>query len=71
MEAQWQAAGFDIRSNPGVIATLFNIGFTKSLPNANPQIGGAPITAGGTTYAFGELGNDFYASGELIDLFPR
>ncbi|KND47013.1 MAG: hypothetical protein AB199_01100 [Parcubacteria bacterium C7867-004] len=69
--AQWANAGFDIDENPEAIVTLFNIGFAKSIPNANPQVGGAPITAGGMTYAFGELGANFYRSGELLDIFPR
>ena len=71
VEAQWQKSGFDIHSNPAVIATLFNIGFANSKPNASPQVGGAPITIGGTTYLFGELGADFYASDELTNIFPK
>jgi len=34
VEAQWQKAGFDISQNPGAVATLFNIGFQGSRPNA-------------------------------------
>lgn len=68
---QWQRAGFDISGNADALVTLFNIGFSNSRPNANPQAGGAPITVGGHTYAFGELGGDFYESSELLDIFPR
>ena len=70
IEAQWQKAGFDISKNPGVIVTLFNIGFQHSLPNANPQPGGAVISSGGNNYTYGELGADFYASSQLTDIFP-
>lgn len=67
--AQWQKAGIDISKNPGVIATLYNIGFGASKPHANPQIGGVPITIEGKTYSFGELADDFYHSGELVKYF--
>jgi hypothetical protein len=32
--------------------------------------GGAIITTGGQNYTYGELGQDFYNSGELTDIFP-
>lgn len=70
IEAQWTKAGFDISNNPAAIATLFNIGFQGSHPNATPQAAGALITTGGTQYAYGILGGDFYASNELTDIFP-
>ncbi len=69
--AQWSASGFDISDNPEAMVTLFNIGFAKSNPNPNPQAGGAPVSAGGQTYAFGQLGADFYHSDELLSLFGR
>lgn len=69
--AQWKQAGFDISNNPEALVTLFNIGFAKSVPNASPQAGGAPITVGGTTYSFGTLGASFYRSDELRDIFPH
>lgn len=69
--AQWNGEGFDISKNPGAVVTLFNIGFKKSLPNSNPQLGGAPITTGGQTYTYGELGSKFFASKELRDIFPN
>ena len=71
IEAQWQKAGFDITHNPETVVTLFNIGFGKSNPNKNPVAGGAPITVGGKTYSYGELGSDFYYSDQLIDVFPK
>ncbi len=71
IESQWRAQGFDVSQNPGVIATLFNIGFQGSHPNGAPVVAGAAITAGGQTYLFGELGVDFYNSDELTDIFPK
>ena len=71
IESQWTRAGFDISHNPGVIVTLFNIGFQGSHPNSHPQSGGAGIVTGGRGYTYGELGADFYNSNELIDVFPR
>ena len=69
--AQWQQAGFSLANSPGAIVTLFNIGFEKSHPNAAPQTAGAPITVGGTTYAFGELGERFFLSDQILAEFPR
>ncbi len=71
LEAQWQKAGFQISERPDVIATLFNIGFEHSHPNANPEVGGAVITIATTTYSFGGLAADFYASEQLVGEFPR
>ena len=51
--------------------TLFNIGFSKSVPNKNPVAGGAPIELGGKTVLYGELGSNFYYSDELLDVFPK
>lgn len=66
----WRIAGFPIDDNPGVLVTLFNLGFDKSNPHAVPETGGAPVTIEGNTYTFGQLGEEFYYSGELVDLFP-
>lgn len=66
IEKQWANAGFPIENKPGVIATLYNIGFINSKPNANPQIGGAEIDINKTTYSFGGLAESFYDSNELI-----
>ncbi len=68
---QWKAAGIDISNNPGVIATLFNVGFSHSLPHADPQIGGAEIDINGKAYSFGGLAAEFYNSSELTDVFPQ
>jgi len=70
VESQWSTAGFDISHNAGAVVTLFNIGFQNSHPHANPMPGGAYITTGGQNYTYGELGQDFYSSSELTDLFP-
>ncbi len=71
IEAQWRAAGFPIDSDIAVLSTLYNIGFQHSNPNPNPQVGGAAITAGDTTYSFGGLAQDFYDSEFLTDIFPK
>ncbi len=71
IEAQWAKAGFDIKDNPEVVVTLFNIGFKASHPNADPKIAGSTITIGGSNYSFGKLGTLFYRSDELTDIFPR
>lgn len=70
-ESQWKNAGYDISKKPEILATLFNIGFEHSKPNASPSSGGAAITVGSTTYSFGALAKAFYDSNELIDIFPR
>lgn len=69
--AQWERAGFDISNDANAVVTLFNIGFENSNPNPTPQAGGASITVGGRSYAFGQLGGEFYRSDELTDSFPR
>ena len=67
---QWQNSGYDISNSPGIIATLYNLGFNRSIPKANPAIGGAPIMVGEREYSFGQLGEEFYYSGELMTEFP-
>lgn len=69
--AQWERAGYDISDRAGILATLYNLGFHYSKPNANPQIGGAPVMVGGKQYSFGALAEAFYNSDELIDIFPK
>lgn len=71
IEEQWQAQGFDISENPEAIATLFNVGFQASKPNASPRAAGAVIETGGHSYSYGELGGLFYNSNELTDAFPK
>ncbi len=69
--SQWNKAGFPISDRPEILATLFNIGFTNSKPNADPQVGGAEISIGTSTYSFGGLAGSFYYSDKLINDFPR
>ena len=68
--SQWRAQGFSLAENPGVLATLYNIGFTHSRPNANPQMGGAELVMGGRQISFGRLAHEFYYSSELLEEFP-
>lgn len=68
--AQWERAGFPIEGDPYAAVTLFNIGFANSRPNGDPQPGGATISVGGRSYAFGTLGGAFYESEELRDILP-
>ena len=67
IQMQWQRAGFSLTNTPGAVVTLFK----KSNPNAAPQTAGAPITVGGRTYTFGELGEKFFLSDEILAEFPR
>jgi hypothetical protein len=71
IEEQWKRAGFDISNNPEAVATLFNIGFKASNPNAHPRAAGSVIQTGGRAYSYGALGGLFYESGELAGEFPR
>ncbi len=68
--AQWKASGYDISTRPEVLSTLYNLGFNRSIPKPNPGVGGAPITINGKEYSFGQLGYEFYYSGELLNEFP-
>lgn len=68
---QWKSAGYDISTKPAILATLYNIGFANSKPNADPQSGGAEIKIGEKIYSFGSLANEFYNSNELSDEFPK
>lgn len=67
---QWKRAGYDISDRPDILCTLFNLGFWCSKPKENPRCGGSHVSVGGVTYTFGVLGNDFFYSGELSDIFP-
>ncbi|MBQ3580677.1 MAG: hypothetical protein II975_06795 [Bacteroidales bacterium] len=67
---QWKRAGYDISDRPDILFTLFNVGFSQSHPNPEPQCGGSHINVSGHTYTFGAIGFDFYYSGELADAFP-
>lgn len=70
VEAQWKNAGYDISNHPEIVSTLYNLGFNRSIPKANAQAGGSPITVNGVTYTFGDIGYEFYYSGELANIFP-
>lgn len=67
---QWKRAGYDISNRPDVLFTLFNVGFSQSIPKKDPQCGGSHISVDGKIYTFGAIGFDFYYSGELADVFP-
>ncbi len=71
IEKQWDNAGFPISNQPGIIATIYNIGFNNSKPHNNPLLGGAEIEIDKTTYSFGGLAQSFYESDELNEEFPR
>lgn len=66
---QWEKAGYDISNRPEIVATLYNLGFIKSEPKPNPEVGGADIDLSGFKYTFGSLGYQFYYSGLLSDIF--
>jgi len=70
LQAQWQAAGYNIDYRPEIIATLFNIGFEHSQPKAEPIVGGSTLDINGEKYFFGSLAFEFYYSGELSSDFP-
>jgi hypothetical protein len=53
-----------------ILATLWNLGFEKSAPNANPQSGGSTMEIGDHSWSFGALANEFYQSDELVEIFP-
>lgn len=71
IEAQWKKAGVTISTRPDIIATLWNLGFDKSIPHRDPRSGGAVLDINGTKYSFGAFANNFYYSDELIETFPR
>jgi hypothetical protein len=71
IEEQWQREGYPLRGDVGILSTLYNIGFERSVPKADPKVGGAAIEIAGKTYSFGGLAEDFYDSPLLTDIFPR
>jgi len=71
IQKQWKSAGYPITDRPDILATLWNIGFSKSKPNSTPKSGGAEIDIAGIKYSFGSLASEFYYSDESIELFPR
>jgi len=66
---QWQKAGYDISKRPEILSTLYNLGFYYSVPKENPAVGGTTININNTDYTFGDIGYEFYYSGELSDIF--
>lgn len=70
IEKQWNDQGYNVDNRPDVLATLYNLGFDHSVPKANSQAGGAVINIAGVDYTFGDIGYEFYYSGELSDIFP-
>lgn len=66
---QWKKEGYDLSYRPEILATLFNLGFEKSVPKPNPKVAGAEVSVGGETYTFGRLAYEFYYSGELVEIF--
>ena len=67
---QWKRAGYDISNRPDILFTLFNVGFSQSVPKPDPRCGGSHINIAGKVYTFGAIGFDFFFSGELSDEFP-
>jgi hypothetical protein len=70
LETQWQKSGQPIDQRPEILLTLYNLGFDKSKPKADPQVGGSDLEIMGTKYTFGGLGYEFYYSGKMADAFP-
>jgi hypothetical protein len=71
IQTQWEKAGYPINQRPEIIATLWNLGISRSKPNRNPQSGGAEIAINGKKYSFGSLADAFYTSDELIEIYPK
>ncbi|HCC06487.1 TPA: hypothetical protein DEP94_04015 [Candidatus Nomurabacteria bacterium] len=69
IETQWKKAGFPIDDRPEIIATLWNVGFEKSIPKVNPSSGGSVLDIGDKQYSFGEMAKLFYYSDEMIEVF--
>ena len=67
---QWQRAGFPIDDRPEIFASLFNLGFVKSVPKKNPSVGGSNFKIRDQQYTFGSVAYEFYYSGEMSDMFP-
>lgn len=70
IKTQWEKAGYPIENRPEILASLFNLGYQKSKPHANPKPGGAVFKINENEYTFGGVAYEFYYSGEMADLFP-
>lgn len=40
---EWRLAGVDIARDPGVLATLYNLGYERSAPHPDPEVGGTTL----------------------------
>ena len=69
-QAHWQLEGFDLSYRPEIVGTLFNLGFEKSKPKKDPEVGGSSFKVGNNEYTFGGLCYEFYYSGEMMKDFP-
>ena len=70
IKMQWQRAGFPIDDRPEILASIFNLGYVKSVPKKNPSVGGSNFKVRDQEYTFGSVAYEFYYSGEMSDLFP-
>jgi hypothetical protein len=70
IDMQWKRAGFPIDDRPEIFASLFNLGYVKSVPKKNPSVGGSNFKIRDQEYTFGSVAYEFYYSGEMSDLFP-
>jgi hypothetical protein len=69
-QSQWERAGYSLANRPDVLGTLFNLGYEKSKPKKDPQVGGSLFVIGEKEYTFGGICFEFYYSGELQKEFP-
>jgi hypothetical protein len=69
-QAHWEKNKFDLSNRPEILGTLFNLGYQKSKPKKNPEVGGSTFKIGEKDYTFGGLCFEFYYSGEMQDAFP-
>lgn len=70
IDMQWKRAGFPINDRPEIFASIFNLGYVKSIPKKNPSVGGSNFKIRDQEYTFGSVAYEFYYSGEMSDLFP-
>lgn len=68
--AQWQKAGYPIDERPEILASIFNLGYSKSKPKKYPAAGGSNFKIRDKEYTFGGVAFDFYYSGEMLEEFP-
>ena len=70
IKTQWEKAGFPIDNRPEILASLFNLGYQKSIPKKNPAVGGSNFKIREQEYTFGSVAYEFYYSGEMSNIFP-